>query len=105
EIVARERLLKRRIGGMQKISRFLNIGQPKYDLETTPATEASTPAAPSILKEPALTKQVSPDIEKREAPHKQVEISAESTGESRDQSTSESVLTDGGWTAGYTLPE
>ncbi|MGH9823336.1 MAG: hypothetical protein ACREDR_08805, partial [Blastocatellia bacterium] len=86
EIVARERLLKRRIGGKQKISRFLNIVQPKYDLETTPATEASTPAAPSTLKEPASTEHRTPDIAEREAPHKQMEISAESTGKSRDQS-------------------
>jgi putative transposase len=86
EIVESERHLAGRVGGMQKIAHYLNIGQPNYQEVTQPRLKASLETQPRQLLP-------SDPINEIEAASKSVNESYTDTGASEE-----------GWGADYDLP-
>jgi hypothetical protein len=108
EIVERERLLRGRIGGMQTIAHYLNVGHPDYQKAMLPGSpEEEQP------RKSTLDNLVAGDLSESEAvlqtpissqtPRRALGIGARS--ETGDDAGDDSDVQNDGWGADYDLPD
>ena len=102
EIVEGERLLASRIGGMQRIAHYLNIGQPDYETRTQPAARLPEASKPRQLQ-PA---DPAPDVEASARTHTHSEAPSCMRYEEEDNGGTgeDSAAIEEGWEADYDLP-
>lgn len=108
EIVERERLLERRIGGMQRIAHHLNVGQPNYHEATPPEPQALVPGPSRQLPPGELDSEDASEVgtdrtpEHSEAPSRTQ--GGDAAREIAGDAGEDSDAADEGWGADYNLP-
>jgi putative transposase len=108
EIVEQERLLKGRIGRMQRIAHHLNITQPSYQEDAAPAPQALLSDPSRQLPPSEINSEASPEVETDRAPENSEARSGTQNGDAaceiEGDAGEDSDAAEEGWGADYNLP-
>jgi putative transposase len=106
KIVEGERLLERRVGGMQRIAHYLNLGQPTYETPTQPSERLTQPSEPCQLTSAEHHPDIETGVSVCTRSHSEVSSNIqyeEDSGVASD-TREELAAAEEGWGANYDLP-